>query len=119
MSQIERQLLASTPFTDRKELAWLNKAAEKSTTFDELADSEGDRFVPLDVRLSAALLRTFPTDLSLRVRKREQEMRRLNQVITGRQCVCMVFKYYKADAHMSIMYGFNDFMNLQLSLIHI
>ena len=91
----------------------MGKAVEEGVDFDDLADSGGERYIPTEARINAAILKTFPTELQMRVKAREQKTRKKHKVITGRQAVWMVFDWYKTESHMSITYGYNDFMELK------
>ena len=78
----------------------MSKADKADVAFEQLEDSEGERFVPVEARPTSARIKTRPTDLALRARKREQETRNNVKALNGRHCVWLVFDYCRANSNM-------------------
>ena len=85
----------------KKEASWLNEVERK--VFNELADFGESRFHQLDAVLAAALLqlKDLPKQLGMRTHR------------TGRQLVHMVYDWFRADRHMSQVFGFADLNDTQ------
>ena len=94
---------------DNLEAAWFGEIKEK--TFEELADSGGDRFVWMDRQLGSFVSTHFPRDLKDRNAGKKIEMIRKkinNGIMTGRQVIRTIYDYYKRLDCTITMYGYDD-----------
>ena len=84
-------------------LPWVSKVEHPSTTFEEVADSEG--LETLDSSLCAAVNEAARGDLKeeLAIRSRELQMR--GTLMTGRQALFMVYAAYEIDADRGALYA--------------
>ena len=95
---------------DRKEVQWLNETEGK--TFEQLSDSGEERFHHLDALLAEALMKVLPKGLMMRVQQKENAALKSNTCITGRQVLHQVYDWFRTDAHMSLVYGHADLMEI-------
>ena len=80
----------------------------KTATFEQLADSGGQRFHHLDAALATALIKTVPSQLRIRIQKKEDELIKVAKVIKGRQVVWMVYDWFRTKPHMQSHHGYQD-----------
>ena len=111
-SALARNLVAASVVSpmDRKEVQWLNETEGK--TFEQLSDSGEERFHHLDALLAEALMKVPPKGLMMRVQQMENAALKSNTCITGRQVLHMVYDWLRTDAHMSLVYGHADLMEI-------
>ena len=67
---IARELVASSVYDDKDEVRWFQRASAKRAKYEELADVGEPRFAPLDSLLCSALIKTLPSDLRQKVRRK-------------------------------------------------
>ena len=84
----------------------------ENATFEELGRDTSARFQPLDAQLAAALIKTLPEQLRVRVQAKEMEAYKNDAAITGRQIVHMIYDWFRTDAHMSAFFSFHDLSQL-------
>ena len=70
ITQLTRNVNAAAARPDDKASAWLNKARDKSCTFDDLATCE-DRFQVLDRKLAKSLMEILPSALLHKITLKE------------------------------------------------
>ena len=86
-------ILNVTVFGDQKEIDWF-KAIDTST-FEQLANSGGERFTKLDTQLGDRVLRTFPSDLKNRVtREKKKLFVDTATFMKGRQIIKRMYEYF-------------------------
>ena len=105
-----RNLVAASRYHDKKEVAWFKSI--ENATFEELGKDNLERFQPSDSQLAAALSKTLPEQLRIRVQAKEMEAYKDDATLTGRQIVHMIYDWFRTDAHMSTFFSFNDLSNL-------
>ena len=86
-----RSLAAASPYHDKQEAAWLKDI--ENTTFEELGRGTPARLQPLDTQLAAALTKTLPEQLRIRVQAQEVEAYKNDAAITGRQLAHMIYDW--------------------------
>ena len=82
-------MAAASPYHDKQEVAWFKEI--ENTTFEELGRGTPARLQPLDAQLAAALIKTLPEQLRIRVQAKEMEAYKNDAAITGRQIVHMIY----------------------------
>ena len=101
-----RSLAAASPYHGKLEAAWLKEI--ENITFEELGRDTSARLQPLDAQLAAALIKTLPEQLRIRVQAKEMEAYKNDTTTTGRQTVHMIYDWFRTDAHMSTFFSFHD-----------
>ena len=101
-----RSLAAASPYHDKQEVAWFKEI--ENATFEELGRDTSARFQPLDAQLAAALIKTLPEQLRVRVQAKEMEAYKNDATITGRQIVHVMYDWLRTDAHMSTFFSVHD-----------
>ena len=105
-----RSLVAASPYHDKQEAAWFKEI--ENATFEELGRGTSARLQPLDARLAAALTKTLPEQLRIRVQAQDMEAYKNDAAITVRQIVHMMYDWLHTDAHMSTFFSFHDLSQL-------
>ena len=105
-----RSLVAASPYHGKQEAAWFKEI--ENATFEELGRDTSARLQPLDAQLAAALIKTLPEQLRIRVQAKEMEAYKNDAAITGRQTAHLMYDWFRTDAHMSTFFSFHELSQL-------
>ena len=109
-ASLARNLRAASAYIDGREIQWIKEI--RTRTFEELSNSGEQRFAYLDQKLAVELIGTVPTNLKLRIEKKELEALEKDETLKGRQVAWMVLEHYQTNTNMSSMYGMQDLLRL-------
>ena len=63
-------LVAASIYDDKAEVKWFKRASKKDATYEDMGDIGEARFEPLDSLLCQALMKTLPSDLAQKARRK-------------------------------------------------
>ena len=106
-----RALASASGYVDNQEIMWFNDINAK--TFQQLGeDLSIRRFAILEQPLAAALMKTVPEQLKVRIHKLEADAILKNKLITGRQIAWKILEWFKTDAYHNTYSTLTDLANL-------
>ena len=93
-------------------MPWINEIWRPGVTSEDLEDS-GD-YPSLDMKLAAALLKTFPVELKRKVEIMEEQMQLRHKIVTGRQMVLLVLRHLSISKIDAFFVELEDLQRLRI-----
>ena len=112
INQLTRNVNAAAARPDDKAIAWLNRARDKSHSFDDLAICE-DRFQVLDRKLAKSLMEILPTALLHKITLKETTCLNKGYQLRGRQILMLICAEFKVNADLGFTYSIQDLSILE------
>ena len=107
ITQLTRNVNAAAARPDDKAIAWLNKARDKSCSFEDLATCE-DRFQVLDRKLAKSLMEILPSALLNKITLKESVCLSKGYQLRGRQILMLICDEFKVNADIGFTYSLED-----------
>lgn len=114
MTQLDRNVVACTPYMGFTELEWLKETYTRS--FEELADSGPPRMKRLDLVLStriAVIIHKSVESLSEDVFLADREAWDRGDSLRGRQMIWLILDFFKTHRSMAEQYSYEDLKRVQ------
>ena len=107
-----RKNIVSASCCGNKAMPWVSEIWRQGVTLEDLEES-GD-FASLDMKLAAALLKTFPVELKRKVEVMEEQMQLRQKIVTGRQLVLLVLRHLTISKNDAYFVELEDLQHLRI-----
>ena len=114
--QLGKNLVSVSNFNDRAEISWLQECKVK--TFEQLANSGGDRFAKLDLKMATEFNAQYTnvTDavrLMAEIQILDEEVSNRGDMLMGRQWVKLILDHFETDRHLDRIWQIGNLYNLE------